>query len=545
MTTLKGNRAALMAKLDDVISGAGTTTSNGTAPDLNDRRPMTGDEYLESLRDGREIWLYGERVKDVTTHPAFRNSARSIARLYDAMHDPAKADVLTTSTSTGNGGFTHPFFRPARSVEDMVADQAAIAAWARMMHGFMGRTPDYKAGLFGGMELNADFYAPYEENARAWHRLMQERVPYVAHAIVNPPVDRNLPPDEVGDVFVHVEDETDRGIIVSGAKVVATNVPLTNHCFVGYLGAPLRKQEFATVFVAPMDAPGVKVITRSSYELAATRHGGPFDYPLSSRLDENDAIFILDRALIPWENVLVHGDLEKASKWQAGDSGQANRIWFHGATRLAVKIDLIAGLLLKAVKINGTDSFRGVQAKVGEVIAYRNLFWGLSNAMARTPEPWLDGAVLPDFDASVAYRVFSSNAIPAIRTLVEGCLGSALIYLNGHARDFKSPELRPLLDRYLRGSNGIDAVERVKTMKLMWDTIGSEFAGRNELYERSYTGSEEDARAQTMALFGERRGTNAVLRGYAEDAMAEYDLDGWTVPDFFNPDDLDRAERDS
>jgi 4-hydroxyphenylacetate 3-monooxygenase len=517
--------------------------NDSASPQLNSRRPMNGDEYLESLRDGRNVWLNGERVKDVTTHPAFRNAARSLARLYDAMWDPATADVLTTPTSTGNGGFTHPFFRPARSVDDMIADQGAIARWARMMHGFMGRTPDYKAGLYGGMELNADFFAPYEQNARNWHRLMQERIPYAAHAIVNPPVDRNLPPDEVGDVFVHVEEETDRGLIVSGAKVVATNVPLTNYCFVGYLGAPLKKKEFAVVFTIAMDTPGVKVIARASYEQSAANHGSPFDYPLSSRLDENDAIFILDRALVPWENVLVHGDTEKAGLWLAGDSGQANRIWFHGSTRLAVKIDLIAGLLLKAVKINGTDSFRGVQARVGEVIAYRNMFWGFSNAMARTPEPWLDGAVLPDLDASIAYRIFSANTMPVIKNLVEGSLGSALIYLNGHAQDFKSPELRPLLDRYLRGSNGYNAVDRVKTMKMLWDTIGSEFAGRNELYERSYTGSEEDARVQTMAWFSEARGLNAKLEGYAEAAMAEYDLDGWVVPDMFNPDDVDRIER--
>ncbi|GAA0421775.1 pyoverdin chromophore biosynthetic protein pvcC [Acrocarpospora corrugata] len=515
-----------------------------TASAANSRRPMTGDEYLESLRDGREVWLNGERVKDVTLHPAFRNSARSIARLYDALWDEANADVLRTPTTTGNGGFTHPFFRPARSVDDMLADQKAIAHWARMMHGFMGRTPDYKAGLYGGMEINADFFAPFEDNARAWHRLMQERIPYVAHAIVNPPVDRNLPADEVGDVFIHVENETDNGLVVSGAKVVATNVPLTNYCFVGYVGAPLKKREFAVVFTVPMDAPGVKVIARASYEQAAAMHGSPFDYPLASRLDENDAIFILDHAVIPWENVLVYGDTEKAGQWAGGNSGQANRIWFHGATRLAVKIDLIAGLMLKAVRINGTDNFRGVQARVGEIIGYRNLFWSLSSAMARNPNPWLDGHVLPDFEASVAYRIFSSQAMPQIRNLVESSLGSALIYLNGHAKDFKTPELRPLLDRYLRGSNGNTAIDRVKTLKMLWEIVGSEFAGRNELYERSYTGSEEDARVQTIWM-AEATGLADSLNGYAESAMAEYDLDGWKIPDFTNPDDVARLARDN
>src|SRR5262249_52905905 len=110
-------------------------------------RPFTGQEYLESLRDGREVFIQGERVDDVTTHPAFRNAARSIARLYDALHDPASQGVLTAPTDGGNGGFTHKFFRVAKSRDDLVGQREAIAAWARMTYGWMGRTPDYKASL--------------------------------------------------------------------------------------------------------------------------------------------------------------------------------------------------------------------------------------------------------------------------------------------------------------------------------------------------------------------------------------------------------------
>ena len=110
-------------------------------------RPMKGDEYLESLRDGREIWIHGERVDDVTTHPAFRNGVRSVARLYDALHDPAHKDVLTVETDTGNGGFTHPFFRAPMSAEDLVRGRDAIAAWQRMTYGWMGRSPGLQGGV--------------------------------------------------------------------------------------------------------------------------------------------------------------------------------------------------------------------------------------------------------------------------------------------------------------------------------------------------------------------------------------------------------------
>ena len=120
-------------------------------------RPFTGAEYLESLRDRREVYVYGERVQDVTTHPAFRNTARSIARLYDALHDDARRDLITTPTDTGSDGVTHRFFRYPRTVEDCVGDLEAIAEWARIGYGWLGRSPDYKAAFLATLGANADF----------------------------------------------------------------------------------------------------------------------------------------------------------------------------------------------------------------------------------------------------------------------------------------------------------------------------------------------------------------------------------------------------
>ena len=133
--------------------------------------PFTGKEFLESLRDGREVWIYGQRVSDVTTHPAFRNPARMLARLYDALHDPAQRDVLTCPTDTGGGGVTHRYFRAPTSAEDLVAARDAIAAWALITYGWMGRSPDYKAAFLATLGANPDFYAPYQDNARRWYRL--------------------------------------------------------------------------------------------------------------------------------------------------------------------------------------------------------------------------------------------------------------------------------------------------------------------------------------------------------------------------------------
>lgn len=509
--------------------------SNGATEQRPRLRPQNGSEYLASLRDGREVWIYGKRVEDVTAHPAFRNQSRMIARLYDALHDPEMQSVLTCATETGSGGYTHRFFRASRTAEEQIAARDALAAWHRIGYGWIGRGPDYMAGLLGMLGPNAEFYAPYEENARRWYQTFQETMPYANHAIVNPPVDRHLSPDQVEDIYIHVTKETDAGLIISGAKNVTTNAALTQYAFVGQDGGVhVKTKPFATTFLVAMNTPGIKIVCRPSYEMTAGVMGTPFDYPLSSRMDENDAILIFDEVLVPWENVLIYGDLEKQNH-NIARSGFFPRSGLQSCTRLAVKLDLMAGLLLKAVEATGVEQFRGVQVQVGEVLTWRHLFWALSDAMAyRGIEH--NGAVVPSTEHMMAHRMLMGTAYPRIKEITSQLVASGLIFQPSSALDFKTPELRSYLDKYVRGSTS-DSVERIKLMKTLWDAIGTEFAGRHELYERNNLGNHEAIRLH--ALFhslGE--GTGDAIKAFAEACMNEVDLDGWTAPDLFNPDDL-------
>jgi 4-hydroxyphenylacetate 3-monooxygenase len=500
------------------------------------RIPFTGAEYLESIRDGREVWIHGKRVEDVTTHPAFRNSARMIARLYDAMHDPLRRETLAVPTDTGNGGFTHPFYKAPYSAAELRAGAEASAEWARLTYGWLGRSPDYKASFLSTLGSNTEFYAPYQENARRWYVEAQERLLYVNHAIINPPVDRDLGMEAAGDVYMRVVEETDAGLVVSGAKVVATNSALTHYNFVGNYGpTPVRSKEFSAIFMVPMNTPGLKLICRPSYEFNAAVTGSPFDHPLSSRLDENDSILIMDDVLVPWDSVFCY-DVEKANDFFTG-SGFIFRAMLHGCVRLAVKFDFLAGLLIKGLEMTGTGGFRGVQTRVGELICLRNLFWTCVDSMVDNPAQWPDGTCVPNPDAASVYRLMMTQAYPRAKEIFEQDIASALVYLPSSAADWKVPELRAHLERFVRGSGGRSAEERVKLMKLIWDAIGSEFGGRHELYERSYSGSHELTKLECywMAV-GD--GTVDRMKGFAEQCMAEYDLDGWTVPDLINPDDV-------
>jgi 4-hydroxyphenylacetate 3-monooxygenase len=251
--------------------------ASGAAPTAV-TRPLTGQEYLDSIRDGRSVYINGERVEDVTTHPAFRNSARMIARMYDTLHDESASKAIVAPTDTGSGGITHRFFLTPRSADDLVGAKEAIAEWARLSYGWMGRSPDYKACFLATLGANADFYGEYKPNAERWYRQAQEQVLFMNHAIVNPPVDRQKIQDQVRDVYHRVEDETDSGIVVSGAKVVATSSALTHYNFVANAAqhVPDGARDLSPIFIAPMDAPGVKLLCRPSFEYRARdRHALP------------------------------------------------------------------------------------------------------------------------------------------------------------------------------------------------------------------------------------------------------------------------------
>ena len=416
------------------------TTDPAPKPPVVDEL-MSGAEYLDSLRDTRAVYLYGERVDDVTTHTGFRNSARSIARLYDALRDPAARDLMTTVDRQGIR--THRFFAPSYSAEELLAARDAIAAWARLTYGFMGRTPDYKAAFMATLGANPEFYAPYDNNARQWYRRYASKALFLNHVLINPPVDRMKPVHEIKDVFLHVVRETDAGAIVSGAKMLATGSALTNATFVAQNSATHleagKAEDFALVFIAPMDTPGTRLLCR--------------------------------------------------------------------------------------LACNGTDTFRGVQAALGDVVAWRTLLWAMTTALAADPQPGPGGSLVPRIEYAATMRIFATSAWPAVKSIIENVLGGAPLVTPSGREDLLDAELRPLIDRYYRGT-GATALQRIKLFKLLWDAIGSEFGGRHELYERNYAGNHEQIRVDAVS-FARRAGALDQCLKLVDQCLADYDLDGW------------------
>jgi 4-hydroxyphenylacetate 3-monooxygenase len=503
-----------------------TTPMVRPTPDPASNDLLTGADYLDSLRDARQVYIYGERVPDVTTHPAFRNAARSIMRLYDTLHDPAQRDFLTTVDDYGIR--THKFFAPSKSPQELLAAREAIAAWARLSYGFMGRTPDYKASFMASLGANPEFYKPFEAQALNWYKKFASRGLFLNHVLVNPPVDRKKPIHEVADVFIHLVKERDDGIVISGAKMLATGSAITHATFVAQnSSANLEKgkaEDFALVFIADMDTQGAKLLCRNSYEDKAL---SPFDHPLSSRFDENDAVLLFDNAFIPWENVLIYRDVEKANAFYRA-SGFFNRYNLQAGTRLGVKLDFMSGLFAKGLAANGTDDFRGVQVALGEVIGWRNLIWALTTALCADSQPGPGNSVIPRTETAATLRLFSSQCWAEIHRLFETYLGGSPLVAPSSYKDLLNEDLRPLIEKYYRGSEST-AEERVKLFKLIWDAIGTEFGARHALYERNYAGNNEQIRLDVLN-FARTRGQFDGFTAFVDRCMSEYDLHGWTVP---------------
>ncbi|MFJ6575873.1 4-hydroxyphenylacetate 3-hydroxylase family protein [Streptomyces sp. NPDC091368] len=439
----------------------------------------SGHEYLEGLRDGREVWLDGERVADVTAHPAFRASAASFAGLYDLADDPAHRPVLVRD------GVRRAGLVP-RSYEDLVARRRAFRTTARASYGFLGRTPDYMAAGTAGFAaapavLTGETFDGAAQ-AVALNRRITEGDLHTAFTLTNPPAGHGG-----DDLTLRVVRERDGGIVVRGAKTIGTGAVFADELLVGTI-EPLAPDDtaHAVTFSVPLATPGLRLISRASYE---ERARSVFDQPLSARYDENDAMLVCEDVFVPWERVLTYRDpvTTGAIWWQT--PAYLNLV-HQSATRFWTKLEFLTGLAILLTRSNGTDTLPAVTQAVGRLlgmVAQAKAFVLAAEASHEQVDGGR-GGVRPGQEISFAQRIMAGELHPRAVQDIKLLAGGALVQLPASGRDLLHPELGPLVRRYF-ATPGHPAEERVKLLKLAWDALGSEFAGRHEQYERFYHGA--------------------------------------------------------
>lgn len=456
----------------------------------------TGKQYIESLKDNRRIYLNGEIVSDVTTHPAFAGIVRSFAGLYDMAADSDNGmTYVTEDGTTANKAFMIP-----RSREDLAVRRKAIERWAEATCGFAGRSPDHVAGFLAGFASYPEVFGEYRQHVLDFYRYARDEDLFVTYVIIPPQVDRSRAAHEQEEKYlpVGVLEEREDGIVVRGSQMLGTSSAVSNYLFVSCI-TPLRPgdEDYAVSFVVPLDAPGLKLYPRPSY---AEGKASVYDYPLSAQFDESDSLMVFDDVFIPWKHVFVYKNIE------------ATRDQFHktpahvlgnnqAQIRLSAKVKFLIGIARKITQMGGTDKFPQVQERLGELASLAATVEGMllaseyecvidKNGTARPNGRYLYGIV------GMQDQIYA-NVIKILRELV----GGGVLQLPSSYREMVNPDTKDDIRRYIRAT-GVDSEARIKLYRLAWDVIGSEFAGRHQQYEMFYNGAPFVVRGHAFRNYG-------------------------------------------
>ncbi|GAA4523072.1 4-hydroxyphenylacetate 3-hydroxylase family protein [Amycolatopsis samaneae] len=447
----------------------------------------TSADYLASLDDGRTVIVDGEPVENVAAHPAFAPIATTIGELFDIAADPA-SDMLRAEPGADavNRLFTTP-----RSRADLTAFREAATTWARHTHGWVGRSPDHVGAFFAAFAAHPEAFAGGEHdfaaNVAAYQRRIETEDLYVSYAIIPPQVSRATTAHAWDGelVQVGVAEERADGIVVRGAQMLATGGAVADEIFVSCI-KPLGPEDsdFALGFAVPVAAKGLKLYCRRPYAPAAT---SAYDYPLTTRFDESDALLVFDDVFVPWERVFVHRDVAGLRR-QFFDTGAHVLGNWQAQIRFTVKLQFLAGLARKVAAVNGVDKFPGVVEKLGELASLASLVESAVLAAEYTAVPDEQGLWRPGARAVYGAMGLQAELYPRVLAILRDLVGGGVLQVPSSVAELTNPATRPDIDRYVHSPNA-PAGERVKLFKLAWDAVGSEFAGRHHQYELFYAGA--------------------------------------------------------
>jgi anthranilate 3-monooxygenase (FAD)/4-hydroxyphenylacetate 3-monooxygenase len=448
----------------------------------------TGREYLDGLRSRpREVWLRGQRVEDVTTHPAFARPLAHTAALFDLQHDPKYMGALTFIAE--NGQRVSVAHLPTVTQEDLKKRAAAYRLWSEQTLGMMGRSPDFLGSVIHGFGESAELLEPlggkFADNLRAYARKVRDEDLFLTHAIITPQVDRSKSSGQQADEFLHlgIVRETDQGLIVRGARMLATMGPLSDEVLV-YSMANQKQEDnnYVFVFAMPLDTPGIRQICREPYDDGDRLVG---NHPLAANFEDSDTLIIFDDVLVPWERVFAYNNVEVINRFHAGNSGR-NHSSHQAAVRGLVKLEFVIGLLMEVVKSNGADKFLHVQQMVGECIHYMELMKScLARAVAEA-EPAPQGRVRPPMLAVNMGRMITARFYPRIVEILQ-TVGAGGMQMMPSVEDLDSP-IAGDIAKYYQGAAGTDAARRIRLFKMAWDVCGDAFGQRQVQYERYHLG---------------------------------------------------------
>lgn len=439
----------------------------------------TGNQYRDSIRDGRRVWINGERVKDVTSHPMFKPIVDIRARIYDMAHDPKHSSVM----SYEEGGerfavglklpYTQQDWHDKRRSTDTVLDEA---------RGIVTRVGDETVGemwsLFDGRDMLNDVDPRFAVNIERHINTVLRNDPFHVSANTDPKGDRSKrPQDQDPDMLLHVVKETDAGIIVRGAKY-ETAAAYANQAFTKPTIANWgdeKLSDYAVGFVCDFSSPNLRFIARTGFAGRAPAE----DYPLSNRVDEVDTLVIYDNVLIPWENVLFY-QYTKAAQFIRSTLHRYSAFAF--VQRNQKLADLMIGAALWNVRQTGLEKQQAVQEKLATLACYREGINAHLTAAIATAERSPAGLLMPNQSLLMAGRVLACSQLHHMMHIARELCGGQICITPDYA-SFRDPEAGQWLEKFYTLNDNWYAEDRRKLLAFARDLLNSDYAGHRLTFQ--------------------------------------------------------------
>jgi 4-hydroxyphenylacetate 3-monooxygenase len=440
----------------------------------------TGTQYRDSIRDGRRVWINGERVTDVTTHPAFKPIVDIRARIYDMQHEPDFAPIMTAKDDIGGlcaVGLKLPF-----TEADWHAKRAATDAVLDEVGGIVTRVGDETIGemwsLYDGQDVLNEVNPQFSENIRRHIELSIQSDPFHVSANTDPKGDRSkAPQDQDPDMLLHVVGETDAGIVVRGAKfetaAAYANQAFTKPTIANWGNAELS--DYAVGFICDLGSPNLRFICRSGF--AGVKPVA--DYPLSNGFDEVETLVIFDDVLIPWENVLFYRHTKAATFIRSTLHRYSAFAFVQRNLKFA---DFMIGAALYNVKQTGLDAQQAVQEKLSHLACYREGINAHLTAAIATAQRSPGGLMMPNQSLLYTGRVLACSQLHQMMHITRELCGGQ-ICITPDAASFAAAETGPWLDKYYSVNDNWQADDRRKLLAFARDLVNSDYAGHRLTFQ--------------------------------------------------------------
>ncbi|QRF22890.1 4-hydroxyphenylacetate 3-monooxygenase, oxygenase component [Alicyclobacillus sp. TC] len=447
-----------------------------------------GQDYLQRLNaESRDVWIDGQRVQgSVTEHPAFTNVTESMAKLYDLQFNPNLRDMMTYEEEGERYGTS---FMVPKTSADLEKRRQMHKIWADATCGMMGRSPDYLNSALMAMSQAGDYFAQnnpmFAENIRAYYRYVRQHDLSLTHTLINPQVNRALSVSQQSDpdVAAHVVDKNKDGVVIRGARLLATQGPITDEIMVfpsTLLKGTEEDNPYSFAFAIPNSTPGLRYLCRETFDYGKSH----FDHPLGSRFEEMDAVVVFDDVLVPWNRVFLLEDAKLCNDLHQM-TGATIHMTYQVLQKNIAKAEFVLGVAENIVDAIGIGQFQHVQEKVSEIM----LAVETMKAFVRSSEAdaslnrW--GVMTPKWEPLNAARQIFPKLYPRLVEILQ-LLGASGLMAIPSETDMTS-DVQADIHKYLVSRNR-NAEDRLRLFRLAWDVSLSAFGSRQVLYERYFFG---------------------------------------------------------